>query len=42
VLDTSTENAPELRRSRKGQLLEAGAKLDVESRSVVVLRSGSK
>jgi glycogen operon protein len=42
VLDTSTENAPELRRSRKGQSLEAGAKLEVQPRSVVVLRTVRK
>jgi glycogen operon protein len=38
VLDTASDNPPELRRSRRAQTLEAGAKLDVQSRSVVVLR----
>jgi glycogen operon protein len=39
VLDTATENAPELRRLRRAEKLEPGAKIDVQSRSVVVLRS---
>jgi isoamylase len=38
VLDTASENPPELRRSRRGQPLEAGGKIEVQSRSVVVLR----
>jgi glycogen operon protein len=39
VLDTATENAPELRRLRRAEKLEPGAKIDVQSRSLVVLRS---
>ena len=39
VLDTSTENAPELRRLRRAEKLEPGAKIDVQARSLVVLRS---
>jgi len=38
VLDTASENPPELRRSRRGQPLEAGAKLEVQARSLVLLR----
>ena len=40
VLDTASENAPELRRSRRSPVLAPGSKIDVQSRSVVVLRSG--
>ena len=38
VLDTASENPPELRRSRRAQALAASAKIDVQPRSVVVLR----
>jgi glycogen operon protein len=38
VLDTSTDALPELRRSRRAQQLQAGEQIDVQSRSVVVLR----
>jgi len=40
VLDTASENAPELRRSRNSPVLAPGSKIDVQARSVVVLRSG--
>jgi glycogen operon protein len=38
VLDTSTDALPELRRSRRAQQLQAGEQIEVQSRSVVVLR----
>ena len=38
VVDTSSDNPPEIRRSRKAQCLAPGAKLDVQGRSVAVLR----
>ena len=38
VLDTSTEAPPQLRRLRKGSALAPGAKVDVQGRSVQVLR----
>jgi hypothetical protein len=38
VLDTSTDAPPELRRSRRAQQLKAGEQIEVQSRSVVVLR----
>ncbi len=38
VLDTASDTPPELRRSRRAQTLEAGAKLEVQARSVQVLR----
>jgi glycogen operon protein len=38
VLDTSTDALPELRRSKRAQQLQAGEQIDVQSRSVVVLR----
>jgi glycogen operon protein len=39
VLDSSTDDPAELRRSRKAAALEAGQKLEVQARSVVVLRT---
>ena len=41
VLDTASENAPELRRSRREPTVAPGSKIDVQARSVVVLRSGA-
>ncbi|HZR09860.1 MAG TPA: glycogen debranching protein GlgX [Myxococcales bacterium] len=38
VLDTASDNPPELRRSRRVQTLEAGTKLEVQARSIQVLR----
>ncbi len=38
IVDTATDSPPELRRSRRLQALAAGDRIDVESRSVVVLR----
>jgi glycogen operon protein len=38
VLDTSTESPPQLRRLRKSQSFAPGAKVDVQGRSVQVLR----
>ena len=39
VLDSSTDAPPELRRPRRGRVLEAGAQIDVQARTVVVLRA---
>ena len=38
VLDTASDNPPELRRSRRAEALKAGTRIDVQSRSMVVLR----
>ena len=42
VVDTSTDNPPELRKSRRAQSLPPGAKIEVQGRSVQVLRSPSQ
>src|SRR5467141_2505723 len=39
VVDTSTDNPPEIRRSRKARSFAPGEKLDVQGRSVAVLRN---
>jgi glycogen operon protein len=39
VLDTSSDAPPELRRSRRAQVAEAGSTIDVQARSVIVLRT---
>jgi isoamylase len=38
VLDTASDSPPELRRSRRAQTLDAGTKVDVQARSIQVLR----
>ena len=38
VLDSASENPPEVRRSRRAQAFAPGAKVEVQPRSVQVLR----
>ena len=39
MLDTRDDNPPELRRSRRTQMLKAGEKIEAQARSIVVLRA---